>query len=91
MQGREVPGSEKERRRDRRLSLCHPRHAHISLGDRADIRCGLAGPRTERGMGVRPGMLVVIDGRGRMGEGTTRGDERQRQVDEGDPEGHDSG
>jgi len=66
-------------------------HAAGRVCNWPDIGRGLTGPRTERGMRVRPGMLVVISGRGRMGEGTTRRDERQRQVEQGDPEGHDGG
>ena len=63
----------------------------VGVSDWPDIGCGLAGPGTKNGMGVRPGMLMVTSGRGRMGEGTTRSDERQRQIQHSDPEGHDGG
>ncbi len=63
----------------------------VGMSGWPDIGCGLAGPGTKNGMGVRPGMLVVISGRSRMGEGTTRRDERQRQIQHSDPEGHDGG
>ncbi len=68
-----------------------PDNSAVGLSDWPDIGCGLAGPGTEGGMGVRPGMLVMITGRGRMGKGTTRSDERQGQIDQGDAESHNGG
>ncbi len=53
MQGRGIPGSQKERRGKQRVGLSDPGHAHITLGNRADIRCRLTGPGAKGGMGFR--------------------------------------
>lgn len=80
-----------QRNESKRGEMRGPDNSAIRVSHRPDIGCGLAGPGTERGMGICPGMLVVIDGRSRMDKGTSRRDEQQRQVEHGDAKGHDSG
>lgn len=80
MKGRGVPGGQKDRRRDHRLSLRHPDRPRITLGNRADIRCRLTGPRAEGGMGVGAGVLVMTSRRRGMGEGTARRHKRERHI-----------
>lgn len=85
MQGRGGLGNQEERRGSQRLNLSHPCRGQISLRDRADIRCCLAGPGAEGGMRGRTGMLMMTIRRNGMGEGTARRHERQGQIDPGYP------
>ena len=61
-------------------------HAAGRVCNWPDIGRGLTGPRTERGVGVRTGMLMVLSGRCRMSKGTAGSDKRQGQIDQGDTE-----
>lgn len=85
-----LKGNEQRSGRERK-QLRTPNDPAVRVSHRPDIGCRLAGPRTKRGMGVRPGMLMVLSGRCRMRKGTTRRNERQGQIDHGDPESHNSG
>ena len=68
------------------MGLSDPGCAHITLGNRADIRCRLTGPGAEGGMGVRTGMLVMTIRRRGVGKGTARRHERQHHIHPDDSE-----
>lgn len=60
MERRVILNGKEQRYRRKCGDMRAPDNPAVGVSDWPDIGCGLTGPGAERGVGVRPGMLMVI-------------------------------